>query len=57
MKIACIVDHDVFSPVKRDTKRDGGRPKKILGDVIKRDLWINGIVESEIGNNDGILFM
>ena len=38
------VDQIVFSPIRKGR----GRPKRTLGEVIKRDLWLNGISESLI---------
>ena len=38
------IDQIVFSLIKRGK----GKPKKTLRDVIKRNLWLNGIFESLI---------
>ena len=40
------VDQMIFNPVRRDR----GKPKRILGEIIKRDLKINGIIENLIWN-------
>ena len=38
------VNQMVFSPIKKGR----GRPKKTLGEVIKRDIWLNSIFKSLI---------
>ena len=38
------VDQMIFSPIRKGR----GRPKRTLGEIIKRDLWLNGISESLI---------